>query len=93
MCAACFCPCISQLRALPLGLSRYQTSEFLNTSEFPTELPINRDRVNSERFRSMDKDAGHSAKVGSIVLAEHLFSRAALDQACLFFGTLKTLSF
>jgi len=24
---------------LPCGRSRYQTSEFLNTSEFPTELP------------------------------------------------------
>ena len=39
MCAACFCPCVSQSRAAPLGRSRCQTSESLNTSEFPTELP------------------------------------------------------
>ena len=31
MCAACFCPCISQSRATLPGQSRYQTSEFLNT--------------------------------------------------------------
>ena len=39
MCAAVFNPCIFQSRATPLGRSRYQTSEFLNTSEFSTELP------------------------------------------------------
>ena len=39
MCAACFCSCISQSRATPLGRSRYQTSELPTTSEFPTELP------------------------------------------------------
>ena len=39
MCVSCFCPCISLSRATPLGRARYQTSEFLNTSEFPTESP------------------------------------------------------
>ena len=38
MCASCFCPCMSLSRATPLGRSRHQTSEFLNTSEFPTGL-------------------------------------------------------
>jgi len=42
MCAACFCPCISLSRATPPGRSRYQTSEFPATSEFPTELPTHR---------------------------------------------------
>jgi len=46
MCAACFCPCVSLSRATPLGRSRYQTSEFLNTPEFPTELPTYTHRVN-----------------------------------------------
>ena len=32
------CPHISLSRATPLGKSRYQTSEFLNTLEFTTEL-------------------------------------------------------
>jgi len=31
--------CISLSRATPLGPSRYQTSEFPTTSEFPIELP------------------------------------------------------
>ena len=39
LCAACFCPCISLSRATPSGRARYQTSEFLTRSEFPTELP------------------------------------------------------
>ena len=39
MCVSCLCPCISLSHATPLGRSRYQTSELLNSSEFPTELP------------------------------------------------------
>ena len=38
MCAAFLCPCIFQSPAAPLERSHYQTSEFLNTSEFPTEF-------------------------------------------------------
>ena len=39
MCVAYFCSCISLSRATPLGRSRYHTSEFPTTSEFPAELP------------------------------------------------------
>ena len=35
-------PCISLARATPPGRSRYQTSGFPTTSEFPTELATNR---------------------------------------------------
>jgi hypothetical protein len=44
MCAACLCSCISLSRATPLGQSRYQTSGFPTSSEFPTELPSHRNR-------------------------------------------------
>ena len=39
VCDVCFCPCNSLQLANLLGRSRYQTSEFLNTSEFPTDSP------------------------------------------------------
>ena len=42
MCAACFCPCISQSRATPLERSRFQTSEILNRSSQPIRLRVQR---------------------------------------------------
>ena len=39
MCAACFCSCISPMQIQPTRAVTYQTSQFLITSEFPTELP------------------------------------------------------
>jgi hypothetical protein len=49
MCASCLCSCIFQSRATPPGRSRYQTSEFPSTSEFPTEIPTH-NRTQAEYF-------------------------------------------
>ena len=56
MCAACFSSCMSLARATPLGRSRYQTSGFPTTSEFPTELPTHTSAAERKRrtFKGFD---------------------------------------